>query len=235
VDEATKRTVRRGLLQAWESGDAYLQYAALQFIIESRPPQGRAVVGRALTSKHPSMVGNALSAALLYTVHRQKLGKPLKEALERVVEHGMLGSERWTALTALGRAGAGRNAWLEELLERSPFECVRMEAARLLTERGSALGKELLLGDVRAHREHYGVAHELWAYRAMLGLSDAERREVRKVVTRYLRSLRRRLHGKASDESERRMAAGVLRELAADGFKLTSNDLKAIRKVQRRR
>jgi hypothetical protein len=234
VDAATRRVLRAGFADAWASRDMYMRYAAIDFIFATRPPKGQLVLAKALRSKHPGIIGTAQGTAMFYVSDGKKLQQPLIDALQHQAERGALEVERWMALEVLGRAGQGTMQWLQRLLEKSPYAGVRVKAAQALMERGSAVGKDLLLDDLRAHPAHHGSAHDVWAHRETLGLNAAERREVRKIVARYFGSLRRWLHDPATEQNKRRMAAGVLRELAVDGFTLTPQDLKAIRRVERR-
>lgn len=237
VDDATKRTVERGLLRAWKSGEPYMQYAALQFILsEERPPSAsQAVLALALRSKHPSMVGNAQSAAfILGSRQHQEFEPPLVNALQHQVEHSVLGSERWFALEILNYSRKAQ-PWVAKFFQRTDAPELRLEAARILLRHGSALGKDVVLQTIRADSTGHLASHEVWARRDVLDLTPGELRDVKKAVVRYMGSHRRRLYAKASSNHARRSAADVLSALAAEGFALTPRDKKAIRRIKARR
>jgi hypothetical protein len=188
---AVEEQLRQQYRKAWAVGGRYPHNDVLHFLGRTDLVEGADLVWEALNQEDTLLLAAALSAALmLLHDHPELASPPVVERLKYLVEEGPE-RQRWLALHVLGQPRIDAlHPWLRDLAERTDRGHIRMEAYRILLPSGQEAAKLAYFDDIRSNPGHFGRAMDLYSYRAVLDLSDAEVHELREMLQRYVEKTR---------------------------------------------
>lgn len=219
--------------KVWANGNEDGRITVLMFLGHARPPGSDDIVWASLRSENARVVSHGLATALRYVFRgHARPDAAAVSTLVRLVKDNPFEGGRFMALYILGLAKVeGLDSWLQELAEKDPSAEIRREANIILMRKGSLRAMAALMADLAEHPDHFGVADRVWRHRHALELTEREDRELRQTISRFVDSLRRRLHDRRENVNGRSMAVSMLGNYARDGFSFEEEDVDAVGRI----
>jgi hypothetical protein len=227
---AAEDQLRHQYRQAWQVGGRHPRLDILHFIMGTRLAEGADLVWEALNDDEDElMVAAALGAALMLLRPHPELAEPtIVERLKALVETGP-DRVRFLALTVLDRPRLDSlDPLLRELAEHSDDDSVRHYAYRMLLRSGYDPAKRAIFADIRQRPDRFAPAIDLYSYRAVLDLSDAEVHELREMLRRYVEKTRQLIL-----DGDSAPPVSVVGALARDGLAINDPAAEAIAQYAR--